>query len=71
MHMAQYVVDFEWVEAPPAEELPRRILRAETDETAKLEAALLFAVGDFRGPAPIGYRVLEVARGEVYRYPEA
>ncbi|MGH6909532.1 MAG: hypothetical protein ACREE0_15775 [Phenylobacterium sp.] len=67
--MAQYVVDFEWTEPPPADELPRRILKAATDNDAKLEAALLFAVGDFRGASPCGYRVLELARGEILRYP--
>jgi len=68
--MGQYVVDFEWVEPLAAEERSRRLLDADTDHDAKLEAALMFAVGDFRDAAPVGYRVLEVERGEIYRYPE-
>jgi hypothetical protein len=67
--MGRYVVDFEWVEPPVAGERSRRLLDADNDEAAKLEAALLFAVGDFRDAAPVAYRVLEVERGEIYRYP--
>ena len=68
--MGRYVVDFEWVEPPVVGERSRRLLDADDDHGAKLEAALMFAVGDFRGAAPVAYRVLEVERGEIYRYPE-
>ena len=42
--------------------VPLLLLDADNDEAAKLEAALMFAVGDFRDAAPVAYRVLEVER---------
>jgi hypothetical protein len=44
---------------------PRRLL-AESDEDAKLEAAILYACAD--KPSP--YRIVRGARRVIYRYPE-
>jgi hypothetical protein len=67
MHV--FAVHFEFRDPPAVHEEPRFELAGATLAEAKLEAALLFAVGDF-GTSPEAYCILQNGEIEVYRYPE-
>ena len=68
--MSLYVLQFEWSGDNNLEDKARRPLEADTLEDARLEAALAFAMNDFKGDPPRAYCILDAAHKEVYRYPE-
>ncbi len=67
--MSLYVLQFEWSGEANLEDNVRRRLEADSLDDAKFEAALAFAMDDFKGDPPSGYCILDASHQEVYRYP--
>jgi hypothetical protein len=68
--MSRYLVQFVWDGDAEDREGARRELAADTIETAKLEAAIMYAEAASCGAPPAAYRILQNGDREVYRYPE-
>lgn len=68
--MSLYVLQFEWSGEANLDDRTRRPLEADGLDDAKFEAALAFAMNDFKGDPPSAYCILDAAHREVYRYPE-
>ena len=61
---------FEWPAGAGGEVNRGYDLDAETEEHARMQAALLYAGSAFDEPAPVAYRIVGPGGGVVYRYPE-
>ena len=66
--MLVYTLHFEWPEAGTPSEA--QTFDAETNDRAKVKAAILYAGASFDTRPPTGYRLLGPSGELVYHYPE-
>ena len=66
-----YILHFEWPAAVTGNANRGAELYAETEEHARLQAALLYAGSSFDEPVPTAYRIVARGGAVIYRYPES
>ena len=65
-----YILQFEWPEGVGDEMTGDYELDAESEEQARLQAAVIYAGAAFDEPAPLAFRIVGPGGGTVYRFPE-
>jgi hypothetical protein len=65
-----YILHFEWPAGGARDVNRGHELDADSDEHARMQAALLYAGASFDEPAPMAYRIVGPGGGVIYRYPE-
>ena len=67
--MSRFSIQFIWPKGQDSEPGGAVELSATTFDSAKMQAAMQFAISEFERP-PTGYRILQNDETEVYRFPE-